>query len=322
MGAVTPEVAVMRLAARQLGLFTTAQAEELLWTARCVLRRVRSGEIRVAQTGVFAFAGSPASWEQRLRAATLAAGVGCGVSHESLAILHGCEDWIDGFVRPVHVSVPARRQPLLTRASVHRVHLPAEHLTARDGIPCTTYARMIVDLSGRASLGQIARAIDHGLVRNRVTLRELWRCHAALPPAPGRRPSRVALLLGERVKENELGESRPEIRLMNAIRAGGLPTPVPQYKVSVAGQRFRFDVAYPEVKLGLEWMGFDPHRTRMAFDRDFRRDRIVSSAGWTVMYFTSACTDADIVADVASMLDRLQVPTPPSTPLGLMGSDR
>ena len=305
MQAVTPEVAVMRLAARQRGAFTFVQAEALGWPARSVHRRVARGEVRVLQPGVGAFAGSPATWEQRLLAATLATGPGTGISHESSAILYGCEDWIDGFARPVHLSLPTGRRPRLRRLDLHRVQLPSEDLTRVDGIPCTTFARTVMDLSGRASLGQVARAIDHGLVRNLVTMRELWRCCVRLGPAPGRRPKRVAVLLSERTKENEHADSRPEMRLYNAVVAGGLPEPVPQHWVTVAGERFRFDVAYPDLGLGMEYFGFDPHRARTAFDRDFRRDRLLTNAGWTVLYFTGACTDTDIVTDVRAAIDRV-----------------
>ena len=84
-----------RLAARQRGAFTLAQADELGWPARAVHRRAALGELRAPQPGVLAFAASPATWEQRLLVATLSAGRGTGISHESAAVLHRCEDWIE-----------------------------------------------------------------------------------------------------------------------------------------------------------------------------------------------------------------------------------
>lgn len=298
-----PEVATMRLAAGQLGLFTSAQAVECGWRSRSVNRRVAAGEIRQVQPGVFAFVAAPTTWEQRLLAAQLAAGAGCGVSHESAVVLHRSEDWIDGFTPRVELSVPPGRQPRLHRVGLHRLHLPPDHLTMVDGIRCTTFARTVVDLSGRTSIGQLARTLDDGLVRNRMTLRELARVAAVLPPAPGRRPSRIAMLLSERVKENESAESHPEIRLVNALVGGGLPAPVPQFWVAAGEKRFRLDAAYPELLLGLEYLGFDAHRSRTAFEADFRRDRILTRLGWTILYFTSACSDAEIAADVRAFLE-------------------
>jgi very-short-patch-repair endonuclease len=317
MGKPSPEVAVMRTAARQLGLFTSAQAIEHEWCMRSVRHRVRTGEVRCAQPNVFAFAATPATWEQRLLAVTLAGGPGSAVSHESAAILYQCEDWIDRFHRPVHVAVPDDRQPSIVRASLHRPFLPSDHIGVVDGIPCTTFARTVIDLSGRASLGQVARALDHGLVRNLVTLRDIARCLVVLPGAPGRRPRLVRMLVAERTSANERAESRPEMRLVNALRSTTLPVPVPQHWVTVDGERFRIDAAYPEARLGLEYLGFDAHRTRSAFDRDFRRDRILSRIGWTILYFTSVCTDAEIAADVRVALDGLAAHPP-----GLLQTDR
>jgi hypothetical protein len=257
------------------------------------------------QPGVFAFVATPASWKQRLTAAALAGGEGSAISHESAAVLYRCDDWVDRFARPVHLSVPVGRHPRTRRLALHRVQLPPDDITQVDGIRCTTFARMVMDVSGRAALGQVARAIDHGLVHNLVTLRELWRCHARLAPAPGRRPKRVAVLLAERTPANEKSESRPEIRLLNALARSDLPVPTPQFWVTVAGRRFRLDAAYPELRLGLEYLGFDAHRTRFAFDADFRRDRLLTNVGWTVLYFTRGCTDADIVADVRLARERL-----------------
>ena len=144
----------MRTAARQRGLFTATQVIEHEWCMRAVRRRVRNGEVRVAQPSVFAFAAAPATWEQRLLAATLAGGPGSGASHESAAILYDCEDWKDRFRRPVHLSVPDDRQPNIVHASLHRPHLPPEHVGVVDGIPCTTFARTLIDLSGARASGR------------------------------------------------------------------------------------------------------------------------------------------------------------------------
>lgn len=300
---VNPEVATMRLAAGQLGLFTSTQAIDRGWRARAVNRRVAAGEVRQAQPGVFAFTAAPVTWEQRLLAALLAGGAQSGVSHESAVVLHGCEDWIDGFTPRVELSVTPGTQPRLRRVALHRLQLPPEHLTMVRGFRCTTFARTVVDLSGRTSLGQLARTLDDGLIRNRTTLRELARVAAVLPPAPGRRPGRISLLLAERVGENESAESHPEIRLVNALVDAGLPAPVPQFRVAAGEHRFRLDAAYPELRLGLEYLGFDTHRSRTAFEGDFRRDRMLSKLGWTILYFTRACSDSEIAADVRQFLE-------------------
>jgi very-short-patch-repair endonuclease len=114
--------------------------------------------------------------------------------------------------------------------------------------------------------------------------------------------ARLRELLAERGPESERAESTKEIRVLSVIRQAGLRMPVAQYWVVARGERFRFDAAYPDLKVGLEYLGFDPHRSRTAFDHDHRRDRILTLEGWTVVYFTSASTDAEIERTVGELL--------------------
>jgi len=296
------ETSVMRRAAHQLGLFTAADAAAATWSPDQIHRRMCEGEVRRVQPGVFAFTAAPATWEQQLLAATLAARAGAAASNDSAAIVHGYPDWWDDGPKPLHVAVPVGRQPRLHRVRLHRVQLHPGDIVRRRGIPCTSYERTLVDCSGMASLGQIARALDHGLVTNAVTLRSTARCALSLRPAPGRRLSVLRTLLRERAPGSDLAESRPEIRILSALEGSGLPMPTPQFWVTAGGERFRLDAAYPTLRIGLEYLGFDVHRSRSAFDRDHRRDRLLTHEGWTILYFTSVCTNADIVTDVARLL--------------------
>ena len=119
-----------------------------------------------------------------------------------------------------------------------------------------------------------------------------------LLPAPGRRRARLLQLVDERSPASELTDSQAEILVLTAIRRAGLPEPIPQFPVVIDGENFFLDAAYPEVRLGIEYHGWDAHRTRSAFDSDFRRDRLLTLAGWTVVSFTRTSTDRDIVETV------------------------
>jgi hypothetical protein len=298
------ELCVMALAETHRGIFTVAQASALGWDEQRIHRRLRSGRIRRLHFGVYAFAAAPQTWEQAVLASVLAAGAGAVASHGIAAAIHGFPDADRPALALRAVSVPPDREPRPEHVPVHRVLLPADHVTEIDGIPVTTYERTLVDSTAMLSLGQLARALDHGIVTNRVGLRSMQRTLDALPAGPGRRPSVLRKLLAERAKESEKSESTPEIRVLSAIRAAGLPMPTPQYWVTVSGERFRLDAAYPSARLGLEYQGWDPHRSRSAFDKDYRRDRLLSIAGWTVLYFTSACSNDEIAADVTRLLHR------------------
>src|SRR5687767_2082986 len=80
--------ALWELARRQLGLITRAQALQLA-TKWELQRLVADGHLTVLRRSVFAVGGMPASYEQAVLAAVLAAGELAWASHRTAARLHG-----------------------------------------------------------------------------------------------------------------------------------------------------------------------------------------------------------------------------------------
>lgn len=288
------------VAARQLGVVTRQQLFSCRITRHQVDGLLRMGRLTREQPGVFVVAGSPDSWERMVLVGVLAAGSGAVASPGSAAFLHG----LAGAARSrPEITLPGSRLALVRRCTVHRTLVfPEEDVTRLGPVPVTAVARTLVDLSGALSLGRLARALDDALVRNLAHLSDVRRCAERLAPGPGRSLSKLRVLLAERGGEARLAESRPEMRVMRVIVGAGLPAPVQQHVVRVNGERFRLDFAYPDQMVGLEYQGFDPHRSRSAFDRDYRRDRLLRGVGWDMRYFTSATTDAEIVQTVAALV--------------------
>jgi hypothetical protein len=79
---------VARLAGRQHGAFTRAQALGEGATDRIVGRRLAAGTWLVLEPGTYAFAAAPATWHRALMAATLAAGPRAVLSHRAAVALH------------------------------------------------------------------------------------------------------------------------------------------------------------------------------------------------------------------------------------------
>jgi hypothetical protein len=299
------DLEMARLAEQQLGLLTHRQALAGGLTRNQVEYRARSGRWTRLHPGVYLVAGAVRSPQVDMLAAVLAVGGDALVSHASAAALHGFE--LVPFSQAVEVSTSAPHQRTLRRVTVHRTAVLRDLDRVLVGpIPVTSIERTLVDCSGGYSLGQLARVMDAQLVSRKTTLRALRTSASELPPAPGRRSLNVWKLLEERGVEADTAESRPEMRMHRVLLASTLPPPVAQYWVTVRGEPFRLDLAYPEAKLGLEYLGFDPHRSRSSFDADFRRDRLLKTIGWEVVYFTSATSDAEILRTVAELLDRLR----------------
>jgi hypothetical protein len=294
------DVIIGGLAAMQHGVFTREQASDAGASDAVIKKRRSSGRwIRLRQ-GVYAIAGAPPTWEQRVMAMVLAAGEGAVASHLTGAALHRFPD-----VRPgtLEVSVPPTRQARVHGIAVHRPgRLDPLDVSEVDGIPATSFARTLVDCSARLSLGQVARALDAGLIAHQVSLVAVERVLEGLPAGPNRRPSVIRTLLSERGAETEHGESRPEMRVHRVLIAAGLPAPTQQHRVDVDGHRFRVDLAYPERRLAIEYDGWAFHRSRTAFDADRRRDRLLQRSGWTVLRFTSTSSDHEIATTVAEFV--------------------
>lgn len=287
---------VVVIAARQLGLVTRRQAIAAGMTRHMVAARLNSTTWERTHPGVFRIAGTPPSWNQKVMSAVLAAGEAALASHQTAAALYG----LDGADRSrIEITVGGVAPLKLHRVVAHRsLVLDERDRAIVDGIPATSVSRTLADCSGVLSLGQLARALDDGLVRRLVTLDAVREVATRLGPAPGRRITRLRLLVAERGIEADTSGSRPEMRLFRVLRDAGLREPVSQHPVRVDGHSFLIDAAYPEERLALEYQGFDPHRTRSAFDSDARRTRTLTAAGWRVLYFTSRDSDADIVSAV------------------------
>jgi hypothetical protein len=236
-------------------------------------------------------------------ASVLAAGGDAVASHTTAAVVWGLPNVS---AETTEVSTARPRRARLRGIRVHRTvaFLDEEH-TVRNDVPVTTVARTLVDLSARLSPLQLGIATDDALRRNVLTLNELRRCVGGLAAGPGRRTARIHALLAVRLTGYDPGDSELEMRVLRAIVAAGLPEPVQQHELRLPNRRCRIDLAYPDVKLAIEVDGFGPHTTRTAFDRDRARANDLTTAGWTILRFTSASTDRQIAQSVSTTLRRL-----------------
>jgi very-short-patch-repair endonuclease len=103
-------------------------------------------------------------------------------------------------------------------------------------------------------------------------------------------------------------ESPMETRIRIALHEHGLPAPEIQFEVEVeaAGRVRRLDLAYPSVKLAIEYDG-DDHRKQDRAHKDLLREAALVRLGWTILRFdayTVYCHPARIAQVVARELRR------------------
>ncbi|MDQ6725040.1 MAG: hypothetical protein M3066_02535 [Actinomycetota bacterium] len=150
-------------------------------------------------------------------------------------------------------------------------------------------------------------ALDDALVRGLTTLGSMRRTLDRVS-GQGRAGS---TLLRDLVVELPAGraptESPLEDRLVRLLRHHGLPEPVRQHEVALPdGGVARIDLAYPEVKLGIEADGRIWHSGRADFARDRRRANHLAGLGWTLLRYGWADLHRgrDLATEVAGLRDR------------------
>lgn len=157
----------------------------------------------------------------------------------------------------------------------------------------------LLSSAGALAPGQVLAALDALLTRSDLypglmgprplTDREtLQRRLAEWGRFPGSARVRAALALA---RENVESPKESETRVL--IVTAGLPEPVVQWDVVEDG-RFvaRVDLAYPELRIAIEYEG-DGHRVdRTQWRTDIRRQRRLEDLGWIVIRLTQADLDA------------------------------
>jgi hypothetical protein len=285
------------MARRQQGLVTTLQARAALTEGQLRHRR-KAGRLETVRPGVLRVAGSPETWEQQVMAAVLAGGDGALASFRAAASLWALE----GFDRrpPLEITVPSTRRARLPGVIVHdTMILGSRHRDRHGGIPVTSLPRTLCDLTAVCSRSTVARALDDAVRRDLTSAQRVDRVFRDLAHRGRRRSRTMRAILEERLAGFDPGGSEQELKILRWIVGAGLPRPVQQHPVHVDGVTYRLDLAYPDLRIGIEYDGWDPHRMRGSFDRDRIRQNPFEIRDWMMLRYTSASTREQVVGEVA-----------------------
>jgi len=284
---VEPDRALARIARRQHGLISRAQAHTAGLSDAQLLHRVHRASWRRVLPGVYAFAGAPVTYQQRVLAACLATGPHAAASHETAAHLLG----LSPFTRPperVHLLAPAAHSARTPLATVHRtLALPPSDICMVARIPVTRPARTLLDIAGHVPRATLEEAVDDAVIRRLTSLDRLGRRLDELR-ASGRPGSRA---VGEVLATwtDDMPQSLAEMRLVRRLVAGGVPQPTLQHEVWHAGRLVaRLDLAWPDAKVGYELDSRRWHSSPAAHQRDVVRHNQLRALGWTVFQATPA----------------------------------
>jgi very-short-patch-repair endonuclease len=241
--------------------------------------------------GIYVWAGLPETPLSALEALAHRLPPGSAFSGMTAARVFGLELGLDqsggGVCAPGFTTAPYRRLDRSARFS------GTGDTMCHQGLPVTSPTRTFFDLARLLQRGDGVAALDWALHNRWVLLLRLQSYLDERPRWPGIKRARRALAVADGRSESPM-ESRLRVILLDA----GLPPPDVQVWV---GDR-RIDMAYRDVKLGIEYDG-DTHRDRLVEDN--RRQNWLVAAGYVLLRFTAADVyqrPAAIAAQVGAQL--------------------
>jgi hypothetical protein len=275
------DACIFRLACRQDGLFTTAQAGALGAKSAYLKRRLDEGTIVRVLRGVYRVSGAPASWRQTARALCMAVR-GAVVAGRAAAALLGLEPFREG---PIDIAVPRGRRTTLLKAT--ETDLNCTDVIDLDGIPVMSVVRTLFDLASRVPLPKLERAVDSAIRQRLTTAEELGlRAHDLL--GRGRAGSAKMQSVLELLGVRSIGGG-PVQEFFGLLEAARLPLPVIEYPVRLPdGEMAYLDAAYEDHRVAIEIDDYTTHCGPGALDKDHQRENDVSDVlpGWTWRRFT------------------------------------
>lgn len=296
---------IAAVATSQAGVISIDQLRNSGLTRQAVSHRNQVSRLHRIHKGVYSVGHEAIDWRGRLLAAVLACGPGSAISHLSAAVLWGLRD-----VPPVviDVIVPCETGRKVDGIRARRCRYPTpDELTLRQGIPCTTPSRTLVDLAGVLSYKSLRRAVEQAAV---VELLDLADLDLAIAQAKGRRGVRtlMAILSTWRSGNGKTPRLRSplEARILPMLIEAHLPRPRCNVEMRIDSHRLQVDLLWEEQRLVIETDGEETHGTRAAFQRDRWRDQVLISAGYRVARITWRQLEDEpgsVMARIRCMLD-------------------
>lgn len=274
---------MLRLASRQHGVVTRAQASGCGLTKSMLATRVRRGRLRRIHPGVYCVGGSPPTFEQRAFAAAAWAGKGSVLSHRSAGYLWALVDR-----RPPvdELWTPRRR----TRPPAGVCPHFTKDLAARDqgrlhNIPITSPTRTLIDLAAVLPPPLVEAALSKAIAERRTTAGALWTRLREMSRQGFEGPPVLRRFLSQ---SNGRSHARsPLERLVAETLAGpGLPPFCREHPVYVDGGVYYLDFAWPHFRVGVEADSRRWHSDARSFEHDRVRLNCLTAAGWRVVRVT------------------------------------
>jgi very-short-patch-repair endonuclease len=271
---------IAEVAGKQHGVIARRQLANIGLDRFAIRRRMFAGLLHPVHGGwVYAVGRNPLTRTGRYLAAVMACGSKAVLSHRSAADLWG--------IRPtdtrLEVTVPELDREIAD-IEIHRSRiLTPEDISVRDGIPVTSVARTLLDLSAVVRAADLEVAVDRA---ERLGLFDLTAVVDVLERARGRRGART---LRRTVAAYRLSTQKSELeRRLKRLLETAADIPSPLFNAVVQGETalHEVDAYWPRHRLAVQVDGFEFHRTRRDRERDAVSDADLELAGHRVIRLT------------------------------------
>lgn len=242
---------------------------------------LRDGALAQPWRGVVVDARRALDPTTRAAAARLVCGPDAVLARQTAAALHGCTA---AATRDVHVLLPyskwARSKPGLI---VHHDRFSLCDVVVLHGLPVTALDLTIAELLCTERRWVALASLDQVLLgrSDRDAAEFVADVDVRLAARDDRRGVRIADALLALWTTG--AESPQESRLRLLVVDAGFPIPVVQHPiVTLSGKvLYRLDLAWPELRICVEYDGHDAHEERQEYDAE--RDRRLAARGWRVI---------------------------------------
>ena len=289
---------VAALAERQHGMVSRAQLRELGIDGTAVARGIAAGRLHRIHRGVYAVGHRPRTSESRWIAAVLACGADAVLSHLDAAALWAI---YRGEGARVHVIAQSRR--VIDGIWAHRARrLHPDDVTVHQGIPVTTVARTLVDLTDVLGGDRVLRALREAEYQRLLDLDALT---AAVERAHGRKRLRTLKAAIARHRPGQIVRDELEHRFLELIHPLGLPEPETNVKVNTKRRTYEVDCLWRAQGVAVELDGRAAHQRASAFEEDRKRDAALSAVGLRPLRFTWERVNRDggeVAGELAAVL--------------------
>lgn len=293
------ERALAALATQQHGVVGRFQLIGLGFGDEAIKLRLRTGRLHHLHREAFAVGHTRLSRWGRWSAAVLAFGEEALLSHLTAAALWG----LAGARGPVDVTAPLGRQGVRRRPGIclHRCQIHPEDRDEHNGIPVTSVARTLFDLSEAVDYPRFKRTCEEADRLKLLRLGALERVHER---GRGRRALRPVRRFLDEVRAPTQTRTPLEERFADFCQAHRIPPPATN--VLVLGHEV--DCLWPAARLIVELDSWEFHAHHDAFQRDRARDSARLVNGYRTVRVTHRRLDSEAPTLLAELRALLSLP--------------